>query len=37
MFDVAITFLIQFVNVIPLLVAIILIFNIISSLLWGDK
>ena len=37
MFDVAITFLIQMINIIPLFVCIVLIFNIISSLLWGDK
>ena len=37
MFDVAITFLIQFINIIPLFVCIILVFNIISDLLWGGK
>lgn len=37
MFDVAIQLMIQFINIIPLFVCIILVFNIISSLLWGDK
>ena len=37
MFDVAIQFMIEFINIIPLFVCIILTFNIISSLLWGDK
>lgn len=37
MFDVAITFLTQMISIIPLFVCIVLIFNIISDLLWGGK
>lgn len=37
MFDVAIDFMIQFIHIIPLFVCIILVFNIISDLLWGGK
>lgn len=37
MFDVALDFLTQFVSYIPLIVCLILVFNIISDLLWGGK
>lgn len=37
MFEVAIEFLEQFISIIPLFVCLILVFNIIASLLWGDK
>lgn len=37
MFDVAIQFMIQMINIIPLFVCIVLIFNIISDLLWGGR
>lgn len=37
MFDVVISFLTEFVDYIPPLIAIILCFNIISDLLWGSK
>lgn len=37
MFDVSIEFMKDFINLIPLMVAIILVFNICSSLLWGGK
>lgn len=37
MIDVSIELLKQVIQVIPLFVCIVLIFNIISSLLWGDK
>lgn len=37
MFDVATTFLIQFVNYLPTLICLVLIFNLISDLLWGGK
>lgn len=37
MFDVAIAFLTQMINIIPLFVCIVLVFNIISNLLWGGK
>lgn len=35
MFDCAIDFMVQFVNIVPLGIVIILIFNIISDLLFG--
>lgn len=35
MFDCAIEFMVQFVNIIPLGIVIILVFNIISDLLFG--
>ena len=37
MFDVAIQFLIQFINLLPALIPFILIMNLIASLLWGDR
>ena len=37
MFDIAISFITDFISIIPTFVCLILIFNIISSLLWGDK
>ena len=37
MFDVAITFLIQFINYLPTLICFVLILNLISDLLWGGK
>lgn len=37
MFDIAIQFMLQFINMLPGLICIILIINLCSSLLWGDK
>lgn len=37
MFDVAIQFMIQLIQIIPLFVCIILVFNLVSSMLWGDR
>lgn len=37
MFDVVETLLIQLINVLPVFIPFILIMNLISSLLWGDK
>lgn len=37
MFDVAMSFMTDFINIIPLFVCIILVFNIVSDLLWGGK
>lgn len=37
MFDVAIEFMTQFIQIIPLFVCIVLVFNIVSDLLWGGK
>lgn len=37
MFDVAIQFLIQFINLLPALIPFILIINLCCSMLWGDK
>lgn len=37
MFDVVETFLIQFINILPFLIPFILIMNLVSSMLWGDK
>lgn len=37
MFEVAIIFLTEMIKIIPLFVCIVLLFNIISDLLWGGK
>lgn len=37
MFDIAIQFMLQFINLLPALIPFILIMNLISSILWGDK
>ena len=37
MFEVSIEFMKDFIQIIPLFVCIILVFNIISDLLWGGK
>ena len=37
MFDIATTFMIQFINMLPALSPFILIINLCASLLWGDK
>lgn len=37
MFDVAITFLVELVDYLPTLICLVLIFNLISDLLWGAK
>lgn len=37
MFDLASAFMIQFINMLPALIPFILIINLVSSLLWGDK
>lgn len=37
MFEVVETFLIQFINILPFLIPFILIMNLVSSMLWGDK
>lgn len=37
MFDVVETFLIQFINILPFLIPFILVMNLVSSMLWGDK
>lgn len=37
MFEVVETFLIQLINILPVLIPLILIINLISSLLWGGK
>lgn len=37
MFDLAMQFMIQFINLLPALIPFILIMNLIASLLWGDK
>ena len=37
MFDIAIDLMIQFAELIPLMVVLILVFNIIRSLLWGGE
>ena len=37
MFDIATTFMIQFINMLPALIPFILIMNLCASLLWGDK
>lgn len=37
MFDVAIQFMIQFINFLPTLIPLILILNLCSSMLWGDR
>lgn len=37
MFDVVETLLVQLVNYMPFLICLILIMNLISSILWGDK
>lgn len=37
MFDVAIQFLIQFINLLPALIPFVLVINLISSMLWGDR
>lgn len=36
MFEVAETFLIQLINILPFLIPFILIMNLVSSMLWGD-
>lgn len=35
MFECAIDFMIQFVNIIPIGIVLVLVFNLISDLLWG--
>lgn len=37
MFEVVETFLIQFINILPFIIPFILIMNLVSSMLWGDK
>lgn len=37
MFDVVETFLIQFINILPFIIPFILVMNLVSSMLWGDK
>ena len=37
MFEHAVNLLIEFINLCPILIPFILIINIVSSLLWGDK
>lgn len=37
MFDVVETFIVQFINILPFLIPFILIMNLVSSMLWGDK
>lgn len=37
MFDIAIIFLTEMIDIIPLFVCVVLVFNIISDLLWGGK
>ena len=37
MFDISIQFMLQFINLLPALIPFILIMNLISSILWGDK
>lgn len=37
MFEVIETFLFGFINMTPYLIPLILVFNLISDLLWGDK
>lgn len=37
MFEIATTFMTQFINMLPALIPFILIMNLIAFLLWGDK
>lgn len=37
MFDIAVTFMNQLINLLPVLIPFILVMNLIASLLWGDK
>lgn len=37
MFEVAETFLIQFIDILPFVIPFILVMNLISSLLWGGR
>lgn len=37
MFDLAMTFMVQFINMLPSLIPFILIINLCASLLWGGK
>lgn len=37
MFEVAETFLIQFIDILPFIIPFILVMNLISSLLWGGR
>lgn len=37
MFDVVETFLIQFINILPYVIPLILIMNLVAHLLWGDR
>lgn len=37
MFDVALTFMLEFANWLPVLICVILIFNLISNILWGGR
>lgn len=37
MFDVVLTFLLQFVNWLPTLICLVLVFNLISNILWGGR
>ena len=37
MIDVSIEFMKQIIQIIPLFVSIVLVFNLVSSMLWGDK
>ena len=37
MFEIATTFLIQFINLLPALIPFILVMNLIAYLLWGDR
>ena len=37
MFDVVETFIIQFINILPFIIPFILIMNLVSSLLWGER
>ncbi len=37
MFDIAIQFMLQLINMLPALICVILIINLCASLLWGDK
>ena len=37
MFDIATTFMVQLINMLPALIPLILVINLIAGLLWGDK
>ena len=37
MFEVVETLLLQFINILPVFIPLILIINLIAGLLWGDK